>query len=179
MKQVSLLFKICWYVHVMFLYLNNAQRILTFYKTRRDVIYRVLANCYFPPHVICWYKSQNEKPSFLTRVSRSQLNAKMAKRWQPALTPTATKSVLPKPKMAWGKSLRWQLGQHCRPRNVARSPAAFCYRLWEKRELPSSTDEKGSFHWDSTGEKIGEGPETFTDAQFLITQLSWANYSRS
>ena len=78
-------------------------------------------------------------------VSRSQLNLRRAKTWRTASVPTATKSVLPKPKMAWGRSLRWQLGQHCRARNVPRRTPAFCYRLWKRRELPSSTDGEGIF----------------------------------
>lgn len=77
----------------------------------------------------------------LTCASRNQLNMRTARRWQTASVPTATRNVLPKPKMVWGKSLRWQLGRHCRPRNVARSPPVFCYRLWETRgELLLSTD---------------------------------------
>lgn len=72
-------------------------------------------------------------------VFRNLSSMKMAKKWPIALVPTVTRSVLQKPKMVWGKSLRWQHGQRCRLKSVARRALAFCYRLWEEQELPLST----------------------------------------
>lgn len=72
-------------------------------------------------------------------VFRSLLSMKMAKKWPIVSVPTVTRSVLQKPKMVWGKSLRWQLGQRCRLKSVARRALAFCYKFWEAWELPLST----------------------------------------
>lgn len=72
-------------------------------------------------------------------VFRSLLKVKMAKKWQIGSVPTVTRSVLQKPKMVWGKSLKWQLEQHCRPRSAGRRTLAFCYRSCEEWKLHLST----------------------------------------
>ena len=72
---------------------------------------------------------------FCPSLPRSLWSPRKAGTWPTASVPMVTKSALLKPKMAWGKCLRWPPGRRCRPRSAAGRAAVCSYKLWMEAVL--------------------------------------------